>query len=241
MKILLVDDEAPARDRLRALLAELPEHQVIGSAGDASAALSLIEERLPDVVITDIRMPGMDGLELARHVDALPHPPAMIFLTAFDDRALAAFDLHAVDYLLKPVRLERLKVALERARRLNPETTRRLSPDSGPRSHLCVRIAGNLKLVPVDDVWFFMADTKYVQVVHRGGEVLVEDSLVQLEQEFVERFVRIHRNCLVAVSQLAGLERALDGSTFVRLKNHAKPLEVSRRNLSAVRQFLRQF
>lgn len=240
MKVLVVDDEPPARERLRALLGEWPDVQVIGGAGEGSAALDLVHERLPEVVITDIRMPGMDGLELARHLSQLDPPPAVIFLTAHDDHALQAFELHAVDYLLKPVRAERLRAALDRARRLSGETTRQLQQQvSGPRTHLCVRQRGALKLIPVADVQFFQADAKYVEVHHSGGEVLIEDSLVQLEEEFGDRFVRIHRNCLVATEAIAGLDRTPEGETVVVLRDSSRRLEVSRRNLANVRRLIR--
>jgi two-component system response regulator AlgR len=240
MKVLIVDDEPPARDRLRALLADFSDVQVIGGAGDGSAALDLIQERLPDVVISDIRMPGMNGLEMARHLSELEHAPAVIFLTAHDDHALQAFELQAVDYLLKPVRAERLRTALDRARKLHGETARGLQRElAGPRTHLCARQRGTLKLIPVADVLYFLADAKYVEVHYRGGEVLIEDSLVQLEEEFGERFVRIHRSCLVAVEFIAGLSRAGNGETVVTLRDSAHTLEVSRRNLAAVRRLIR--
>lgn len=240
MRVLIVDDEPPARERLRTLLAELPEVQVIGGAGEGSIALDLVQERRPDVVISDIRMPGMDGLELARHLSEMEHPPAIVFLTAHDDHALQAFELQAVDYLLKPVRVERLRTALERARKLAGETVRNLHrAHSGPRSHLCARQRGALKLVPVADVLYFLADAKYVEVHYRGGEVLIEDSLVQLEEEFGERFVRIHRSCLVAVEAIAGLNRIGESETVVVLRDSPVTLEVSRRNLANVRRLIR--
>lgn len=240
MRVLIVDDEPPARERLRAMLAEIPEVQVIGGAGEGSIALDLVQERRPDIVISDIRMPGMNGLELARHLSELEHPPAIIFLTAYDDHALAAFDLQAVDYLLKPLRIERLRTALERARRLTGETIRHLQrTQSGPRSHLCARQRGALKLVPVADVLYFLADAKYVEVHYRGGEVLIEDSLVQLEEEFGERFVRIHRSCLVAVDAISGLNRIGESETVVLLRDSPITLEISRRNLANVRRLIR--
>jgi two-component system response regulator AlgR len=239
MRVLIVDDEQPARERVRELLKDMPEMQVVGSASNGEAAFALCLEKRPDVLITDIRMPGMNGLELARHINLLEAPPAIVFLTAFDDQAMAAFDLHAVDYLLKPVRSERLLQALSRARRFGqlPES---ISRGSGPRSHLCARLGGALKLVPVTDILYLLADTKYVQVVSRGGQVLIEDSLVQLESEFSNHFVRIHRNCLVAIKEIAGIERDSEGSSFITLKSATAKLEVSRRNLSQVRDFLRQ-
>jgi len=240
MKVLIVDDEPPARERLRSLLADFADVQVVGGAGDGSAALDLIAERLPDVVISDIRMPGMNGIELARHLSQFEHAPALIFLTAHDDQALQAFELQAVDYLLKPVRSERLRTALDRARKLHGETARTLQHQlAGPRSHLCARQRGMLKLIPINEVLFFLADAKYVEVHFRGGEVLIEDSLVQLEEEFGDRFLRIHRSCLVAVDAIAGLIRSSNGETVVTLRDSERTLEVSRRNLAAVRRLIR--
>ncbi|MCU0756565.1 MAG: LytTR family DNA-binding domain-containing protein [Xanthomonadales bacterium] len=240
MRVLIVDDEPLARARLRALLADSDAVEVVGEAGDGRTALEAVSQLRPGVVLLDIRMPGMDGLEVARHLHGWSDAPAVVFVTAYGDQALAAFEASAVDYLLKPVREERLAVALERARRL-------LGPRQAPpveagkvRSHLCARLRGSLKLVPVEDVLYLLADAKYVEVHYPGGSVLIEDSLVSLEQEFGERFIRIHRNCLVAAGAIAGLEKRGDGETVVTLRGTEMALEVSRRNLPNVRRWLRQ-
>lgn len=241
LRVLIVDDEPLARARLRALLEDIGQIEVIGEAADGVAALEVIGRDRPDVVLLDIRMPGMDGLEVARHLDDDGDPPAVIFVTAYDDHALAAFEARAIDYLLKPVREERLAVALDRARQLVGSRTRPPLPEPGrSRTHLCARVRGNLKLVPVEDVLYLLADAKYVEVHHPGGSVLIEDSLVSLEQEFGDRFIRIHRNCLVAAQAIAGLEKRGDGETVVTLRGVDAALEVSRRNLPNVRRWLRQ-
>lgn len=240
LRVLIVDDEPLARARLRALLGDIGEVEVIGEAGDGTAALQAIASMRPDVVLLDIRMPGMDGLEVARHLTDWSDPPVVIFVTAYDDRALAAFEARAVDYLLKPVRDTRLAAALERARQLvGTRPTPAMAEPARARTHLCARVRGSLKLVPVEDVLYLLADAKYVEVHYPGGSVLIEDSLVSLEQEFGERFIRIHRNCLVATQVIAGLEKRGDGETVVTLRGVDTALEVSRRNLPNVRRWLR--
>ena len=242
MKILIVDDEPLARERLAALLRECTNVEIAGEAGDGRAALEAAARAHPDVVLLDIRMPLMDGLETARHFAGFDKPPAIVFCTAYDEHALAAFDTGAVDYLVKPVRLERLRTALERARRFGTEDFARLESAGGKparRSHLCARVRGNLVLVPIADIRYLLAEDKYVVVHHAKGEVLIEESLKTLEDEFGERFVRIHRNCLVARDRLSGLVRATDGSIHAQLEGVATTLEVSRRNLPGLRKLAR--
>jgi two-component system, LytTR family, response regulator AlgR len=247
MRIIIADDEPLARDRLHALLADLPDVQVVGHAADGGEAVTLTERLAADCVLLDIAMPVMNGLEAARHLSRLPHPPAVVFCTAYDAHALAAFEASAVDYLVKPVRKERLVAALERARRFNGEAVRAVGEqleaaeggNGARRTHICARIRGNLKLVPLTDVVYFLAEDKYVIVHFDGGEVLIEESLKTLETEFGERFVRIHRNCLVAVERLGGLKRVADGRVLADVRGTAQPLEVSRRNLPALRRLVK--
>ncbi|MBI5462634.1 MAG: response regulator transcription factor [Gammaproteobacteria bacterium] len=240
MKVLLVDDEPLARERLRRLLAELPDCAVCGEAADGRAALELCGHLQPDVVLMDIRMPGMDGLEAARHLAGLPDPPAVIFTTAFGDHALEAFETCAVDYLLKPIRGERLAAALGNARRLTRVQAAQLdSASGGVRSHICVRVRGNLHLVPVTDIRFFRADHKYVTVRTGDAEYLIEEPLKALEDEFGARFLRIHRNALVAADFVAGLEKDAEGQCLVVLGGIDERLEVSRRHQPEVRARLK--
>lgn len=242
MKALVVDDESPARERLVSLLVEIGNVDVVGQAGDGFEALEAVERLQPDVVLLDIRMPRMDGLEAARHLGSFESAPAIVFCTAYDDHALAAFDANAVDYLLKPIRSERLRAAIERARRFSRETLQvigRADSAARERSHLCARVRGSLLLVAIADVDFLLAEDKYVIVRHSGGEVLIEEPLKALEVEFGDRFVRIHRNCLVALDKLAGLTRTADGRVLAKLERVATPLEVSRRNLPALRKMVR--
>src|SRR4051812_568711 len=214
MRVLIVDDEAPARARLRSLLEEIGGIDIVGEAGDGALAIARVLAVKPDVVLLDIRMPVMDGIEVARHLSLLPEPPAVVFATAHDEHAMQAFDAQAIAYLLKPVRREKLAAALERAERL---TRPRLGAgDSVPqtRSHVAVRVRDTLKLLRIEDVLSFTAEQKYTTVRHVGGTDLIEDSLRALESEFGARFVRIHRNTLVATARIRALERTADGGTL---------------------------
>lgn len=242
MKVLIVDDEPLARRRLASLLAGVDGVEVVGEAGDGAAALAAVDRLDPDLILLDIRMPGIDGLDVARRLALREVPPAVVFCTAYDEHALAAFEAEAVDYLLKPVRRERLLAALERVRRFNGEATpapRAETNRSRQRSHICARVRGEMKLVPISAIAYFLADAKYVEVHFDGGEVLIEDSLVSLEEEFGDRFVRVHRNSLVSRERIEGLAKNAVGETIVRLRGCPATLEVSRRNLPQLRRLLR--
>jgi two-component system response regulator AlgR len=242
MKLLLVDDEPLARQRLASLLRGMDGVEVVGEAGNGREAVELAESLAVDGVLLDIAMPVMDGLEAARHLAQLPSPPAVVFCTAFDQHALAAFEAAAVDYLVKPVRPERLAEAIERARRQRAaQQASRLPPASTERrrSHLSARLRGCLRLIPVDDIRFLQAEEKYVVVHHARGEDLVEESLKSLENEFGDRFIRIHRNCLVAWDEFAELRRSPDGQVHAILRHGGPPLEVSRRCLPLLRERLK--
>ena len=213
LRLLLVDDEAPARTRLRNLLDDLAPQfatEVVAEAGDGVEALERVEVAAVDVALVDIRMPRMDGLRLALQLARRPNPPAIIFITAFDQYAVKAFDLSAVDYLLKPVRSQRLLEALHKVRQGEPgmATLQKLVPDG--RRQLRSTERGRVILIPIEEVLFLRAEQKYVTARTAAAEHLLEDSLLQLESEFGERFVRVHRNCLVAVAAMAGYERAAD-------------------------------
>ena len=239
MKTLIVDDEPPARARMASLLAQLGDIDIVGEAADGRSAVELAARLGADLVLLDINMPSMDGLEAARHLAELAPAPAVIFCTAYDEHALAAFDAIAVDYLVKPIRIERLQAAIARARRYGSTTVAALQPAAHARTHLCARVRGNLVMLPVVDIIYLMAEDKYVRALHARGELLIEESLKALESEFEQRFVRIHRNCLVAKQRLSALERAADERVFVRLIDCTEQLEVSRRCLPAVRKFVK--
>lgn len=238
MKVVIVDDESLARERLRRLLAEHADVQLVAEVDSGAAAIAACQAHAPDVVLLDIAMPGMDGLQAARHLAQLQPPPAVVFCTAYDAHALSAFEAAALDYLMKPIRAERLASALARVRTFMAGQGRAGAPQaSGTRQHLCARMRGSLRLIPVADIRYLQAEEKYVVVHHARGQDLVEDSLKTLEDEFGTRFVRIHRNCLVARDQLLELRRHQGGLQAV-LRDEPQPLEVSRRCAPQLRQLL---
>jgi two-component system response regulator AlgR len=241
LKVLIVDDELPARERLKSLLVEIPDTEVVGEAGNGEQSLTRAYELTPDVVLLDVRMPGMDGIEVAQHLNALAEPPAVIFTTAFDEYAVNAFEAHAVGYLLKPIRKEKLAAALERAGRLTRPQLQKIAAASSEkrRTHIAARRREGLRLIPIDEVQFFFAEQKYTTVRHVNGEDLIEDSLRSLEEEFDVDFVRIHRNALVNVRYLERIERSDDGQYFVRLRGCDAPLQVSRRMAGELRERFR--
>jgi two-component system response regulator AlgR len=242
MRLLIADDEGPARVRLRGLVEEIGGVEVVADAANGREALLLCDELHPDVVLLDIRMPGMDGMEAARHMAGLEPAPAVIFTTAYSEHALAAFDAHAIDYLLKPVRKARLIQALDKAQRLTSvqlsAVTRAARGAARQRTHISARRGGRIELVEVGDVAYFQAGDKYVSVHHGGGELIIDESLKALEEEFGQRFVRIHRGVLVARDMITALEKDPQGHYQVLLKGGHR-LPVSRRHVSALRALVR--
>ena len=244
LKVVLVDDEAPARSRLKDLIADcapLVPATIVGEAANGQEALELLGRVAANLVLVDIRMPQMSGIEFARHALALESPPAIIFVTAYDEYAIKAFELRALDYLLKPVRRARLLAALERARGLSApgrEALRGL--ERAPRRHLSVPERGRIRLVPVADILYLKAELKYVTIRTAEREYLLEESLTHLEQEFVQAFVRVHRNCLVAKARIRGFDKAEvhDGEQgwAVLLDGCAEKLPVSRRQWPVVKE-----
>jgi len=244
MRVLIVDDEKLARDRLRELLNEIGGHTVVGEGMNGNEAVEKSAALNPDVVLTDIRMPGMDGLEAAMHLMGMENPPMVIFTTAYDQHALHAFEVNAVDYLLKPIRKDRLAAALDKAKKLTLQQLQEInqaqdSPQA--RTHISVHLRGNIRLVPVQDILYFMADSKYVTVRTTSEEHLIEDSLINLEKEFGDKvFLRIHRNALVATAYIKGIEKSTTGNWQVALKDLEKKLDVSRRHAADVRRWARR-
>lgn len=241
LKILIVDDEPLARARLRELLGDIAIQfatEVVGEAGNGLAALEFLRDHAVDVVLADIRMPGMDGIELAGHLGALTAPPALIFTTAYDNFAVQAFDLNALDYLLKPVRAQRLLTALQKVHGA-PAPDRQLLASlgqavrGGGRTHLSCHERGRLLLVPVAEVLYFKADLKYVTARTRDREYLLDEALTHLEEEFADRFIRLHRAVLVARNALAGFEKAAGDDAeaygWALLRGVPDKLPVSRR------------
>jgi two-component system, LytTR family, response regulator AlgR len=246
-RIVIVDDEQPARIRLRELLGdcagEFP-HVVAGEAANGVDGLELVAQGPAHLALVDIHMPGMSGIEFARHLQALEHPPAVIFITAHDQYAVQAFEVNAVDYLLKPVRAARLLAALKKSSasaRLEREVLERIDPN--PRRYFSVAERGRVTLVPVADVLFLRAELKYVTIRTREREFLIEDSLSQIEKEFAGTFVRIHRNCLVARALIRGVERGADedgdAGWSVILQGCEEKLPVSRRQWATLKELLK--
>lgn len=243
MKVVIADDEPLARERLRGLLSDIQGIEIVADAADGHEALHACAEHRPDLVLLDIAMPGIDGLEAARHLAAFEPRPAVVFCTAYDAHALSAFEAEAIDYLVKPVRPERLAAAIERVRTFAAGRGQ-VAVTSGTtanqrRTHLCARLRGSLRLIPLEEVHYLHAEEKYVIVHHARGEDLIEESLKSLEEEFGERFVRIHRNCLVARHEIMELKRSPDGHVQAILRHGREPLEVSRRCVSGLRETLK--
>jgi two-component system response regulator AlgR len=250
LRILIVDDEAPARSRLRELLQDCAASQplqLIGEAANGREALAFLSQQPVDLVLLDIRMPGMDGIEAAQHMQHLAQPPAVIFTTAYDNYAIQAFEVNAIDYLLKPVRAERLLAALRKVKPLSPggvAALRALAPQG--RTHLSVNERGRIILVPVEQIRYLRAELKYVTVRTAEREYLVEESLSHLEQEFDGLFVRVHRSCLVARAYVNGFEKQAQDESgeahsgwVVLLEGLAEKLPVSRRQQHIVKEFAR--
>lgn len=253
MKILVVDDEKLARDRLIRMIEKMGGHEIVGEAEDGHRAIAQVEALQPDILLLDIRMPGMDGLEVARHLMNLDNRPAIIFCTAYGEYALEAFQTQAMGYLLKPVNSEQLEAALQAATKPNraqllqitstntSNTENHAASSNRPiaRRHISARSRSGLILIPVADVRCFIADHKYVTVYHTKGEVLIDDPLRDLEEEFCEQFVRIHRNALVSLAHVEGMEKVPAGHYQIRLQGTNFKPAISRRNVTDLRNQLK--
>jgi len=235
LRILIVDDEPPARDRLQRMVDAMAQYAVVGQAGSGEEALAAIESLKPDIVLLDISMPGMTGMNLARVMQRGGLRIAVIFCTAYQNQALEAFEADAVDYLVKPVRAERLEMALEKARRFIGDQA-----DAEGDEFIRSTVGGKVMLTPVHRVICLLAEDKYTTVVHEKGKTVIEDSLLELEKRFPEHFFRIHRNALISRKHLRGVARDNDGRALAILSGTDHQPEVSRRNVSALRKLLNQ-
>ncbi len=238
MKLLVVDDEPLAQQRMKQLLSDIDIVESVAVANNGIQAIEACKLNKPDVILMDIRMPGMDGLEAAQHLSKMEQPPAIIFTTAYDEYALKAFSVSAVDYLLKPVRQSALKKAIEKARSLNTAQLNAVKSQHEGRTNITAKISGNIRLIPVKDIIYFQAELKYVTVKYLAGETIIEDTLKELQQEFPESFVRIHRNAIIAKKFIKGINRDSQGRSFAVLENEEKKLEISRRHLSVVKKLI---
>ena len=240
MKILIVDDEQLARERLHRHIQEIDADYEIIEAENGLVAIEQSERHNPDIVLLDIRMPGMDGIEAANKLSELATPPAIIFTTAYDEYALDAFDTHAIAYLLKPIRKEKLEKALQSAKRLNRVQLQNIQQEENvpKEQYLSVRIHSGVRKIELADIYYFQAEQKYVTVKYRDGEVLIEESLKSLESRFSDAFIRIHRNALISKQQLIAIRKDQQGRYLTELKDVDEKIEVSRRHVAAVRKFL---
>lgn len=242
MKILIVDDELLARERLHDLVVELYPDAITVEATNGIEALDKVTAHSPDIILLDIRMPGMDGLELANHLLQLETQPAIVFTTAYQDHALSAFDANAVDYLLKPIRKERLKTAIERAAVVSHSKLSSLNETSGvatTRTHLSALVQGNIQLISIESIYYLKAEQKYVTAAWPGGEILLDESLVSLEAEFTNHFIRVHRNALVAIKHITGLSKNTEGQQFIKLSDMPIEIAVSRRHLVEIKKTIK--
>ena len=239
MKCLIVDDESLARTRLKAILSDLSDDLNIIESDNGRDALNKCNDYEPELVFLDIRMPGMSGIEVAQHLTAFEHPPAVVFTTAYNEFALDAFDANAIDYLLKPIRRDRLKTALEKVRPMTREKKEKLSSEE-PRQNFALTEKGKIRLVPLDDVIYFRADSKLVRLRTVDGEHVISEVLNSLEEELSDKFIRVHRNALVSKAHINGLTKDDKiGKWLVHFKTIDDTLEVSRRQTTHVRKWLR--
>ena len=244
LNILIADDEAPARNRLRDLLSDIANVNIVAEAKNGKEAIDCALQTKPDLMLLDIRMPVMDGIEAAQHAQKLEPKPHIIFTTAFDAYAIKAFDLNAIDYLLKPIRLERLQAAIDKAHALQPKQIAALKPLQKMRSHLSIHERGRVLLVPIETIIYLRAELKYITVRTAEREYLIEESLTNLEAEFGERFIRLHRNCLVAPSFIVGYEKRLNQDVGSKLEQQwvalligiPEAIAISRRQQHLVRE-----
>ena len=238
MKVLVVDDEVLARERLLRVLRKIMPEAEVRQASTGVQAVTMAMEEPPELILLDIRMPGMDGIEVAGHLQTMEESPAVVFCTAYDNYAMEALEQQAVAYLLKPVREEQLLSAIERASRVNRMQLANLSPGDGARTHIASESHRGMEIVPLSDVRCFLAEQKYVSVCFPDGKLLIPDSLKELEQEFSAVLVRVHRNALVSLEHVLGLRRDGEQGWCVELDGVELSPQVSRRHLSSVKQRL---
>lgn len=241
ISVLVVDDEPLARERLVRLVEALDDYQVCAEASNGEEALAAIHQSEPDIVLMDIRMPGMDGMAAAEQIATLQTPPAIIFCTAYDEYAISAFKVQASDYLLKPVRKEALEKALLQASKLNKVQLNDALPSNNRSESTSALVAKTWKgseLIDLTHIYYFVADQKYVTVHHINGETVIDNTLKELEAGYAPRFLRIHRNSLVNTDYIEALIRDNAGHYTVRLKNNIGEIPVSRRHTRDVKTWL---
>lgn len=241
MKILIVDDEHLARERLIDMMKDIDATHELHEATTGTEAIEAHSSIQAEVILLDIRMPVMDGLEAALHLNKFEPPPMIVFTTAYGDHALEAFENNAIDYLLKPIKQDRLQAAIEKC--ITMQQGRNINDDisklSSQRSHLSAKTSLGLKIIPVHDILYFKADQKYVSGFYDGGELVLDETLKSLEEEFTDLFIRTHRNTLVAIDAIKSLERDNEGNAILSLKKSSETLPISRRHLSNIKALMK--
>ncbi len=240
MDILICDDEPLAVERLSRLVSQLG-HQVIATAQHGQQALEMVQQFEPDVVLLDIQMPEMDGLSCAQHLAHFNPMPAIVFCTAYDEHALQAIQSQAKGYLLKPIAKDELEAVLGNVTKLTQAQLtnlekKELMEEKVQRQQIAAKTYRGLELIPVENIYYFLADQKYVTVRHKNGSVLIDETLKDLETEFADRFIRIHRNALISLDYLDGLEMVASGQYQARCRELEERLAVSRRHLPLLRE-----
>lgn len=245
MDILICDDEPLAVERLSRLVTQLGHH-VVATAQHGLEAIDLVQQCEPDVVLLDIKMPEMDGLTCAQHLSVLNPMPAVVFCTAYDEHALAAIQSKAQGYLLKPIAKLELETVLDNLTKLTQAQVSHIEQkenmeDKTQRQQIAAKTYRGLELIPTENIYYFLADQKYVTVRHKNGSVLIDETLKDLEQEFSNKFIRIHRNALISLDYLDGLELVASGQYQVRCRELDEKLAVSRRHLPMLRERMQNF
>lgn len=239
ISVLIVDDEKLARERLKRLIANLNEYECIGEAENGEQALQRIASLRPDIIIMDIRMPVLDGMDVAKNLSTEDYPPALIFCTAYDEYAIKAFQVSAAGYLLKPVRSEDLAAALGKAKQVNRLQVRQIETEQEEEAEVFIAHTWQgHEMIPFDHIFYFQADQKYLTVHHKNGATLSDQTLKELEQSYGERLVRVHRNSLVNTKHIEALCKTPDGKYFIRIKRTLEKIPVSRRLVSEVKHLL---
>ncbi len=242
MNVLVVDDEEAARERLSHMIESFPDCHIVGKASDGIESVFMVDSMPVDLVLMDIRMPRMSGIEAARHISSTDKPPVIIFITAFTEHALDAFHVHAENYLLKPVRREALLQALEHAQQKSRYLVREPIAFNGKmKSYICCHIGKNMELIPLNDIYMLRSEEKYSVIYHSGGKSIMDRSLISFEEEYSTNLLRVHRNTLVNKAYIKSLLCSGPGNYFLTVKNLNNQIRVSRRNLSAIRSFMKTF
>ncbi|MCG2634779.1 MAG: LytTR family DNA-binding domain-containing protein [Gammaproteobacteria bacterium] len=234
IRLIIVEDEPLARDRLAALLAEQPDCELLGTAANGAEGLALCEELQPDLILLDVRMPGVDGMSMAEQANTLDNRPLIVFTTAYEQHALEAFGVNALDYLLKPISRDKLAACLARVgERLNQTTSPPPPPDG-----ITLKQGSGLISIPLTDICCLKADHKYTALITPEREYLSEIPLAKFAEAYPDQLIRVHRNALANRTRLTALRRSATGGWLLQIDGVEQPLEVSRRQLAGLKKAL---